>query len=180
MPLLLQLKQLWLIPCSTLLCACNFYVSSGSGPDDGDVLEVASYQQPCPNPAEGLCRLERPAGSTGWTLRNDTIAGFYPEWGKRYRLEVDDGWNGRELVAILDVWEDPAGTRYNVNNLTLVDGSFSGWSNSNYRFFYQPFVCNEQINCQPLVNMSGSYGLVSLQFRYTGNSFVPLELIWWN
>lgn len=177
---IVTLRTILLALAAIPLTACEFYVSNNPDPGNSRIIEVASYQQPCPNPAAGMCRLERAAGTLGWELRNDTITGFYPEWGKSYRLEVQDGWSSRELVSILDAWEDAVGTRYNVNYLTLIDGSFSGWSNSNYRFFDQPFVCNGQINCQALVNMSGSYGVVSLQFRYTGNSFVPLELIWWN
>ncbi len=177
---IVSLRTALLMLATIPLSACDLYISDNPDPGSSSIIEVASYQQPCPNPAAGLCRLERPSGSSGWELRNDPITGFYPEWGKSYRLEVQDGWNSRELLSIQDVWTDPVGTRYNVNYLTLIDGSFSGWSNSNYRFFDQPFVCNTQINCQPLVNMSGSYGVVSLQFRYTGNSFIPLELIWWN
>ena len=180
MRLFLHLERPLLMLCYALLAGCNVYVSDDTSPDNGDELEVASYQQPCPVPSEGLCRLERWSGSNGWQLRNDPIAGFYPEWGKSYRLEVRNGWSGRELVRVISELKDPVGRVYNINYLTLIEGSFSGWSNNNYRFFYQPFVCHALVNCQPLVNMSGSYGAVSLQFRYTGNSFVPLELIWWN
>ena len=82
MRLFLHLERPLLMLCYALLAGCNVYVSDNTSPDNGDELEVASYQQPCPVPSEGLCRLERWSGSNGWQLRNDPIAGFYPEWGK--------------------------------------------------------------------------------------------------
>ncbi len=168
------------------LTGCNLYLSSGETPDQPQTdLALASSMRPCGTNSSQLCWLQRLDDGSTWSERFEPIQGFNYQWGHSYRLRISGDPYGlpgsrSRLVGIEQEQSDPVGREYWFNNITLADGSFSGNSNSDFRFYQQRFVCAPQVNCLGLVAMSGSQGIVSLRFRYTGNEQTPIELIWWN
>lgn len=168
------------------LTGCNLYLSSGEEPEPSQTeLVLASSMSPCGVNSSQLCWLQRRADEWTWRERYEPIQGFNYQWGHTYRLRVSGDPSGlpgtqSHLVGIVQDQPDPVGKEYRFDNITLAEGSFSGSNNGNYRFYQQRFVCAPQVNCAGLVAMSGSQGIVSLRFRYTGSELSPIELVWWN
>lgn len=161
-------------------------VSCGSSDDSStEELSLLSYKQPCFTVGQGLCNIEKSAD--GQSLFYNQIDGFSYIWGHRYDLKVRisvnsnlvaDGSSHRyELIQVLSDTEDAVGTEYKYNLVELMDNTFVK-RDGEYYFLEQPFACAAAVNCDALVDLNNSGGLVNLEFEYIGQGKISLKS--WN
>ncbi|OZB02602.1 MAG: hypothetical protein B7X54_10895 [Idiomarina sp. 34-48-12] len=122
----------------------------------------------------------------------DTVAsdiyGFEYEFGTSYQLHVwqleiaaSDSSSGisTELVEIISATPDALGTSYKYDNVELSGNPFTEESAGVYGFYQYVFLCADNVDCDALVAIADSGGLVNIEFEYTGGD-VPITLVWWN
>jgi hypothetical protein len=125
---------------------------------------------------------------------DDTVASdifsFNYEFGTSYRLLVDQfpaaasGDDGSTiiltgLIEVISATPDPIGTSYKYDNVELSGNPFTDESAGVYGFYQYEFLCADNVDCDGLVAIADSGGLVNIEFEYTGGD-VPITLVWWN
>lgn len=125
---------------------------------------------------------------------DDTVASdifsFNYEFGTSYRLLVDQfpaaasGDDGSTiiltgLIEVISATPDPIGTSYKYDNVELIGNPFTEESAGVYGFYQYEFLCAENVDCDGLVAIADSGGLVNIEFEYTDGD-VPITLVWWN
>ncbi|RUO59929.1 DUF4377 domain-containing protein [Pseudidiomarina marina] len=129
---------------------------------------------------------------SGREMFADSIVGFEHEFGTSYELRVvekdvdtdnvaDSSATSIELVEIISSEPDEIGTSYVYNEVTLEGNPFTANEETAgvYAFYQYEFLCAENVDCDGLVAIADSGGLVSVEFEYTGGE-VPITLVWWN
>ncbi|MEX1222428.1 MAG: hypothetical protein WEA82_09995 [Idiomarina sp.] len=124
----------------------------------------------------------------------DTVASdifnFDYEFGTSYELRVTqlkaaaDGSDGStqvltDLVEVSSSEADGIGTEYVYNEVELIENPFSDKEDGVYGFYQYEFLCADSVDCDGLVAIGDSGGLVELIFEYTGGD-VPITLVEWN
>lgn len=112
------------------------------------------------------------------------INGFDYHWGTRYILVIrettisnppaDGSSLRRELVSIESQTEDPIGTEYLFESISLQESAFR-IENNQYLFLDQAFECEESTNCDELLNLDGQDATVNLTFVYLGDGEIQLQ-----
>lgn len=114
----------------------------------------------------------------------EDIRGFTYQWGHNYTLKVKvtdienppaDGSDMQySLVSIDSESSDTIGTQYAYSDVELRQHTFTE-DEHGYAFLGQPFTCPDTADCDTLVSMSGSGGILDvLIFRYTGDGEIQL------
>ncbi|OZB03965.1 MAG: hypothetical protein B7X54_08870 [Idiomarina sp. 34-48-12] len=121
------------------------------------------------------------------TVASD-IYGFEYEFGTSYELRVwqlevaasgSSSGISTELVEVLSATPDALGTSYKYDNVELSGNPFTEESAGVYGFYQYEFLCADNVDCDALVAIADSGGLVNIEFEYTGGD-VPITLVWWN
>ncbi|MEX1221540.1 MAG: DUF4377 domain-containing protein [Idiomarina sp.] len=126
----------------------------------------------------------------GQTIFAERIIGFDHEFGTSYELrvlekEVDtEGYADAssvsiELIEIISSQADPVGTNYVYSEVELSGSPFYNKTEGVYGFYQYEFLCADNVDCDGLVDISDSGGLVEIEFEYTGGD-VPVTLVRWN
>lgn len=167
--------------------ACLASACGGSS-DDEEVLtyEVAAYRSPCTGSLATMCLNIRQPGEASYQFFYDSIAGFMPQWGRAYSIEVrksnvpNPPANGSSARLRLRrvITESPvaAGTQFTVTTiplrqfvlLTAPDAGTIGGT---------PFVCAAAQTCTALqAPLPGDLAL-KMTFGYSaGATGLPLVL----
>ncbi|MCE9680384.1 DUF4377 domain-containing protein [Shewanella sp. AS1] len=114
-----------------------------------------------------------------------SIEGFTYQWGHFYSMTVEvseianppaDGSSlAYTLISIDTEVEDNLGSEYVYSNLELSDAIFTRVDN-NYAFYGKEFSCAAGVDCDTLVSLSGSGGLLSeVTFSYLGGGKIQLD-----
>ena len=181
----LLLLPLWLGGCS----------SDGSGATDNpdktsndksEQLEftVNTSLTPCMGVTQQLCMWVQRGNEGGFGQFYDEIEGFEFHWGSYVNMTVkqttlanppaDASSVSYSLVSIDSQFEDPLGTQYHYGNVELFAHTVSE-EDGQYRFLGHPFACGADADCDTLVKMAGSGGLVELNFSYLGDGKIQLD-----
>ncbi|WP_126798697.1 hypothetical protein [Aliidiomarina soli] len=126
-------------------------------------------------------------GLDGPDVRAGAITGFNHRFGSSYRLEIrrypstssNEADYVHELVQVLEENEDPAGTVYEYPQVTLVDEPVYVNSQGSYMMGPYPFLCGEGVDCDTLVEMNQSGGVVRIELTLTGGD-IPVTLTDWD
>ncbi len=172
-----------------LLTACGSD-SDSEPPTDAILLslEVAPYQKDCQGEGQFLCMVVQEEDSDDTSLHYGGITEFEYQWGHHYTLlirrepipeeqQVADGSSVRdELVEIESETEDPEGTRYDLENILLLDHTFER-IDGQYEMLGKPFQCVDTDMCDELVAINNTGGMVNVTMEYRGNG--EIQLIDW-
>ena len=117
------------------------------------------------------------------------VEGFAPAFGTAYEIRVvesevsdppADGSSIRiELIEIISSEADAVGTLYSYSDVELIGNPFYLSNSGAYMFYQYAFECAETVDCDALVDMGDSGGLVDVEFEYTGGE-TPITLVGWN
>ncbi|RWU11100.1 hypothetical protein EGC76_06010 [Pseudidiomarina gelatinasegens] len=180
----------------SIIFAATFLVSCGSSDDSTEVDGLPTYivnveSTPHYFGVDSDINIDAVAQVQNGT---DTVAsdiyGFEYEFGTSYELRVwqleiaaSDSSSGisTELVEVISATPDAIGTSYVYNEVTLEGNPFTANEQTAgvYAFYQYEFLCAENVDCDGLVAIADSGGLVSVEFEYTGGE-VPITLVWWN
>ena len=139
-----------------------------------------SQQQVCIGEAQLLCLVQPKAETTELFYGN--IEGFSYQWGHSYEIKVnvskqqpnaDDTEFRYTLVSVVSDVEDALGTTYDLKLVELLETTITKDA-SGYYFLGKPFTCAADTDCDALVAMNNSGGLVNLTFAYTGAGNIAL------
>lgn len=175
----------------SLFSLCLALTACGSGSDSGEIepeadllaLEVLPYEKPCMGVGEFLCLQTRRDGSEEVTHFYDPIEGFDHQWGHHYALSVErfpvedppaDASSYRfELREVRSSSEDSVGTTYQLDRVHLNDSTFTQ-SDGQYFMVGKPFQCENSEECDALVALNGTGGMVNVTFEYRGEGEIRL------
>lgn len=171
-----------------MLISCTFLTSCDDSTESKtEELEVLSYRTPCFRMFQTLCFVTKNSDKGVEESFSNTIEGFNFIWGHTYQLSLKvsdiknppaDGSSVKyELKAIISDTEDSIGTNYEYKLVELLDRTFTKESDT-YYFLGQSFECQVGVDCDGLVNLNNSGGLVNLVFEYIGNG--KISLVQWN
>lgn len=174
---------------SGFLASCSSDSDTGSadnmnGGTDSDFesIEILSFKLPCFGVSQRLCLQ---TGDNGFFY--DSIEGFDFVWGHTYELSVEvseveeveeDASSLRyELSEVVSDAEDSIGTTYDYERVSMLESTFTREADV-YQFLAQPFTCAVDVDCDGLVNLNNSGGMVNVTFEYIGNG--EISLVQWN
>lgn len=167
-----------------VISCCCLISCNGSSTDRSDSeaerIQLQSSMAVCRTLFQRLC-----LQTADNELFSVPIEGFNFVWGHTYELSLDvteiedppaDGSSIKyELVEIISDIEDNLGSTYVYDSVVLLDNTFTKESDV-YFFLGQTFTCH--VDCDSLVNMNNSGGLVNVTFEYIGNG--EMLLVQWN
>ena len=159
--------------------------SCGSDSDDDTQivqqnLKFLSQQQACTGEAQMLCLVKPKAEEIELFYNN--IEGFSYQWGHTYELKVDvtkqqpnadDSELSYKLVSVVSEVEDALGTTYELKLVELLESTVTKDAEG-YYLLGKAFTCAAGTDCDALVAMNNSGGLVNLTFSYTGEGKIAL------
>ncbi len=170
-----------------LLITCFSIISCGVD-NDTTSLETktfASYKTPCVGVSQQLCFITQDGDVDGYFY--DSIEGFDFVWGHTYQLSLkvtdvtdppaDASSLKYSIENVISDIEDTLGTSYEYNLVELLDRTFTKESGV-YYFLGQSFECQTDVDCDGLVNLNNSGGLVNVTFEYIGDG--QIILVQWN
>lgn len=171
-----------------LLISCFFIIScDDSETTKTETMELLSYKSPCQGFFQMLCLVTHDSDNDVNGFFYDSIEGFNFVWGHTYQLTIKtteisnppaDGASFKyELKGIVSDLEDNIGTSYNFELVELLDFTFTKDSDI-YSFLGQPFECKVGVDCDSLVNLNNSGGLINAYFEYVGEG--KIMLVEWN
>jgi len=147
-----------------------------------NLLLYLSFKAPCFSLFQQLCLQQ--GGNLNFF---DPIEGFDFVWGHAYELSVKvstidnplaDGSSFKyELAETISDSEDSVGSRYEYERVELLDFTFTNESGV-YYFLGQPFICDASVDCDGLISINNSGGLVNVVFEYIGDG--EIQLVQWN
>jgi hypothetical protein len=167
--------------------ACLAAACGGSN-DDEEVLtyEVAAYRSPCTGSFATMCLNIRQPGEANYQFFYDSIAGFTPQWGRAYTIEVGksnapnppaDASEARfRLRRVISESPVAAGTQFTVTTiplrqfvlLTAADAATIGST---------PFVCATAQICTDLQALLPGDPALKMTFGYSASATaLPLVL----
>ncbi|SDK44856.1 protein of unknown function [Ferrimonas sediminum] len=171
-----------------LLLITSFLIISCDDDNNTSSLEtktLASYKRPCVGVSQQLCFITQDGDVDSYLY--DSIEGFDFVWGHTYQLSLkvtkvidppaDASSIKYSIENIISDIEDPFNTSYEYELVELLDWTFTKESGV-YYFLGQPFECQTDVDCDGLVNLNNSGGLVNLTFEYIGNG--QITLVQWN
>ncbi|CAM3718637.1 hypothetical protein [Rheinheimera salexigens] len=126
-------------------------------------------------------------GQGGPDTRANLITGFSHSFGTKYNLDIrrypttEGGQSGYiyELVKIISSNQDEIGTVYQYPQVELSGGPIGKDESGKFYFYPYEFKCAENVDCETLVNIADSGGVVSLELTLTGDETVPVTLTYW-
>ncbi|WP_417442669.1 DUF4377 domain-containing protein [Idiomarina abyssalis] len=127
---------------------------------------------------------------SGQEIFTTSIEGFEHEFGTSYELRVleknvdtegvaDGSSISIELVEVISSQSDSVGTSYVYSEVELSGNPFTDKEEGVYSFYQYEFLCAENADCDALVAIADSGGLVEVEFEYTGGE-IPVTLVRWN
>ncbi len=180
--------NLSVIPFCLGLVACGGDSTSedDKDPEQGEILEysVLPYERPCVGEAQFLCLQIQDEDSDEVQNFYGSISGFDYEWGHHYTLSVErtpvenppaDGSSYRtELKEILSEEEDATGTLYHLERISLDEFTFTE-SDGQYSMLGKSFECSDTDECDALVALNNTGGMVDVTFEYLGEGAIRLQ-----
>jgi hypothetical protein len=171
-----------------LLISCLFIIScDDSETINTESMDLLSYKTPCQGITQLLCLVTHDSDNDVNSFFYDSIEEFNFVWGHTYQLSVKiteisnppaDGSSLKyELKEIISDIEDNIETSYNYELVELLDFTLTMESNV-YYFLGQPFECKVDVDCDSLVNLNNSGGLINVYFEYIGEG--KIMLVEWN
>ena len=161
-------------------------------------MTILSYKTPCSGLRQRLCYLVKSNNADETTLFYNSIENFEFSWGHTYQISVlvteiknppaDASSVKYQLKQLVSDVEDDIGQTYKYELVELLDQTLTQdldnqhLDNQNlnnqdskiYYFLFQPFECSAEIDCDGLVNMNNTGGLVNVTFEYLGEGKVIL------
>ncbi|WP_218310715.1 DUF4377 domain-containing protein [Alteromonas antoniana] len=172
----------------SLLLAAMLLNACSSDDESSEVrqLSIQSHKVVCEAVSQQLCLSASGQNDlTAFFPFYEDIRDFQFQWGHQYSLTVEvsrvenppaDG-SDREytLLSVDSESVDTAGTLYFYSDVELLQNTFTK-DGTDYTFLGQPFSCLQAVECDSLVSMSGSGGILDeLVFRYLGEGKIQLE-----
>jgi len=171
--------------CTLFLSACggssdDTIVYAVSVPSQPEYFDTAVFNDTLPLNAKAT-------GKDGPDTRANGIAGFSHRFGTQYELEIsrtETEINGTyapvyRLISVISEKRDEVGTVYTFPNVHLYSRPIYIDASGKYRFSPYEFLCAENIDCDALVNIADSGGIVSIEFTLTDSETVPITLTSW-
>lgn len=174
---------------SSLLVGCG-----GSDGPESEILIVTVGEEPeiCGVILSDIALFCSPSAydknSGARIITSNYIQGFTHEFGVSYELRVqrdphedviadgpDADYTLLETLSSTQMAQPGDIYAYDIP----LDGSMFRVEENNYFLGLYQFNCGEGIDCQQLVDMDGSRGLVTIEFTYVGGE-VPITLTYWN
>ncbi|TMP77173.1 hypothetical protein CWB73_20635 [Pseudoalteromonas phenolica] len=176
-----MLKRIAILLSSITLVACGSDTSENT-----DKLNVLSHLSPCYGVGQRLCLMTKD-GNDNVNFFYSQIEGFDFTWGSQYELIIsisniknppaDSSSKQYKLNRIKSQTEDSVGTKYDYKLIELLDNTFIKQADT-YYFLGTPFVCGSEVDCELLVSLNNSGGLVNATFEYLGEG--EIQLTQWN
>jgi len=175
--------RIWLLlSLSILISSCDNSTESNK-----QKIELLSYKVPCVGVNQQLCYLIVNDISNQNELFYSSIENFHYVWGHSYKLstvvtEIDNpaadaSSRSYKLDEILADDEDEVGTIYEFKLIELLDFTFTKDS-LNYYFLGKKIECASEADCDQLIALNNSGGLINVFFEYLGQG--KIELVSWN
>jgi hypothetical protein len=167
--------------------ACLASACGGSN-DDEEVLtyEVAAYRSPCTGSFATMCLNIRQPGEASYQFFYDPIAGFTPQWGRAYTIEVGksnvsnppaDASNATfRLRRVITESPVAAGTQFTVTTIPLRQFVLLAAPNAG-TIGGTPFTCAAAQTCADLQALLAGDPALKLTFGYSASATaLPLVL----
>lgn len=172
----------------TLLLAALLLNACSNDDESSEIrqLSIQSHKVVCEAVSQQLCLSASGQNDlTAFFPFYEDIRDFQFQWGHQYSLTVDVSRvenppadsSDREytLLSVDSESVDTAGTLYFYSDVELLQNTFTK-DGTDYAFLGQPFRCLQAVECDSLVSMSGSGGILDeLVFRYLGEGKIQLE-----
>ena len=172
----------------TLLLAALLLNACSNDDESSEIrqLSIQSHKVVCEAVSQQLCLYASGQNDlTAFFPFYEDIRDFQFQWGHQYSLTVDVSRvenppadsSDREytLLSVDSESVDTAGTLYFYSDVELLQNTFTK-DGTDYAFLGQPFRCLQAVECDSLVSMSGSGGILDeLVFRYLGEGKIQLE-----
>ena len=180
-------KRIAMLFSTVVLAACGGGSSDNKNEiDTQETLNVLSHMSPCVGVSQKLC-LTTKSGNDTVNIFHSDIEGFDFTWGNQYELIInsstianptsDGSSKQHKLKSITSQIEDAVGTQYEYKLVEMLESTFTKDAD-NYYFLGTPFVCGDGVDCESLVNLTNSGGLVNATFEYLGEG--NIQLTNWN
>ncbi|MCG7587370.1 DUF4377 domain-containing protein [Photobacterium sp. OFAV2-7] len=167
----------------TTLYGCSSESSQGTE----KLLTIDSHQSTCQGMFQQLCMRTKSVGNNEFELFYGDIEGFTYSWGTLYEVKVkitnidnppaDASSQKEQLIEILSSTEDQVGASYEFNGVEMLSSTFTK-TDGNYYFLGKSFECASGTDCDALVALNNSGGLVNVTFKYLGNA--TIQLVSWS
>lgn len=152
-------------------------------------LSVLSYKNSCIGMVQYLCSVSinentgEPKNIHTWIESFDFI------WGHNYQLKVEvtqldnppaDGSSEKWLVKeVTSDIEDNVGQQYLIKSIWLLSNTFTiDLETNQYKFLGKEFTCSSDVDCDALVGINDTGGVVDVTFEYVGSG--NITLVNWN
>ncbi len=166
---------------SFLVASCSD--NNSSSESTTETLILLSKKVPCFGVSQRLCNVALNTDGIE-ELFFDPVNGFGFMWGHSYKLLVnvsnvddppEDGSTLKyDLKEINSNIEDSIGTGYRYELVELLNNTFTSEGDV-YYFLGQPFECSNSIDCNGLISLNNSGGLVNVTFNYLGDGKIMLN-----
>ncbi|RUO19262.1 hypothetical protein CWE08_09730 [Aliidiomarina iranensis] len=168
-------------------------VGCNSSDNDNERITVTIGSKPplCPptNEFRTLCTpaLFDESGSNQGSIA--LLVDFQYEFGTEYELLVEiveladppaDGFSAEyRILEVLQEEQDAIGTVYTYESVTLIHDAFVFVDEGIYALPPHNFLCADDVDCDTLVDMANSGGVVSIELTMTGGE-IPVTVTNWN
>jgi len=172
------------------LCIPLVLVSCGSdSKSKSENISILSYKNSCIGMVQYLCSVSKNE-NTGEPVNIHTwIENFDFIWGHNYQLKVEithldnppaDGssekWQVKEVISDI---EDKVGQKYFIKSIRLFTNTFTiDLETNQYQFLGKEFDCSSDVDCDALVGINDTGGVVDVTFEYAGSG--KITLVNWN
>jgi len=150
-------------------------------------ITIGSFQSPCYGVSQQLCMRAKLNNSGDFELFYGYIEGFDYKWGTSYKVRVkitdidnppaDSSSEKYQLIETSSSLEDQVGTFYDFNGVEMLDSTFTK-VDGDYYFLGKDFKCASGTDCDVLISLNNSGGLVNVMFEYLGNG--KIQLVSWS
>lgn len=168
------------------LVGCDF----GSSDNEKIIVTIGSAPKIC-HPTWEYATLCSPSviDTSGVHRSLDAVVGFEYAFGTEYELlleviEIKEppadtyGYEYR-ILRIVREDKDPIGTTYVYEQVSLTNDAVVFVEDGVYSLPPYEFLCADDVNCDTLVDMANSGGVVSIELTMTGGA-IPVTITNWN
>ncbi|MFT4929275.1 MAG: hypothetical protein ACI8WB_005406 [Phenylobacterium sp.] len=137
----------------------------------------------CFGVSQRLCIRSKDTPEAAFGYRYDPIANFAYVWGHRYQLKIaesqienppaDGSSIATKLIAVIADVEDAVGSEYMMENVDMLAHTIVV-QQEQYQFLGKPFTCSVELDCEALLNLTNTGGLLSFTFSYLGDGEIEL------
>lgn len=172
------------------LCIPLVLVSCGSDSNSkSENISILSYKNSCIGMVQYLCAVSKNQNTGEPENIHTWIENFDFIWGHNYQLKVEiihldnppaDGssekWQVKEVISDI---EDKVGQKYIIKSISLFSNTFTiDFDTNQYLFLGKEFKCSDNVDCDALVGINDTGGVVDVTFEYAGSG--KITLVSWN